>query len=329
MKKNKIIVLLLLIPSILVSVVSLSLFNGEKNSLTEKPISVIEETANVHFVPWSTNFEGLSVIDSALKNTDSYFGTVNPSNLYEITVDKSFPSSELTWIKEMLGYVNGSMAKIKDNNIKVFVSDSGQWAKKTLESSDLWLGDPNGNYPCSGNTPNEVSCAQDNLVLLSFYDIEPNHDWYIQRRSIPAHEIFHIVQDSLSGIGVNVNPNSQRAIPAWLIEGSANYYGFYVVHKMGFNDYKESRSSRSWYDYSMNAQTPLSKYNNYSLDPYTIGQSATEYLIASAGFESLINIFKYSKTEKTFPSAFKKAVGISLEEFYSKFELSRSLMYVG
>jgi hypothetical protein len=73
----------------------------------------------------------------------------------------------------------------------------------------------------------------------------------------------------------------------------------------------------------------LIKYSDFSSDPYTIGQLATEYLVASAGFESLINIFKLSKTEKTFPSAFKKAVGISLDEFYLKFELSRDFMYVG
>lgn len=331
MRKNKIIAIPLLIFISFVPLLSLSFFYNpkEKNTPTEQPIVVIEKQKSIDFTPWSTSFEGLEVIELALKNTEDYFGNVIPDSSYKLIVDKSFPSSELSWIKDMLSYSNGSLSKFKDETIKVFISDSGQWSKKTLKGSNLWLGDPNGNYPCSGNTLSEASCAQDNLILLSYFDIEPNHDWYVQRRSTPAHEVFHIFQDSLSGLGVNVGKDNPRAIPIWLIEGSANFYGFYVVHKMGFNDYNESRSSRSWYDYQSATQVPLFKYDDFSSDPYTIGQLATEYLVASAGFESLMNIFKYSKTEKTFPSAFKKAVGISLEEFYSKFESSRSLMYVG
>jgi hypothetical protein len=309
----------------------LSLFYNpkEKNTSIEKPIVVIEKTESIGFTPWSTNSEGLTIIESALKNTDNYFSNVIPNSSYEINVDKSFPSSEINWIKEMLTFTNGSFPVLKNNSIKVFVSGSGQWAKRTLENERLWVGNPDSKYPCDSFATSEGSCAGDNIILLSFYNVQENQDWYVQRRSIPAHELFHIVQDYLSEMSFNLGPDHPKAIPTWLIEGSANYYGFYVVNRMGFNDYKESRSSRSWYDYSTGPQVPLIEYDNFSSDPYTIGQLATEYLVASAGFESLINIFKYSKTEKTFSSAFKKAVGISLAEFYSKFESSRSLMYVG
>jgi hypothetical protein len=289
----------------------------------------IEKPSIVPFVPWSTNSEGLTIIESALKNTDNYFSNVIPNSSYDINVDKSYPSSEIAWIKEMLSFTKGSFPVLKNNSIKIFVSGSGEWAKRTLENERLWVGNPNSKYPCDSFATSEGSCAGDNIILLSFYNVEENQDWYVQRRSIPAHELFHIVQDYLSEMSFNLGPGHPKAIPTWLIEGSANYYGFYVVNRMGFNDYKEGRSSQSWFNYEYGTKIPLAKYNDFSTDPYIIGQLATEYLVASAGFESLMNIFKLSKTEKTFSSAFKKAVGISLDEFYLKFESSRSLMYVG
>jgi hypothetical protein len=305
--------------------------NTDANGKDELQVQETPTEAQVSspFTPWSTNSEGLTIIESALKNTDNYFSNIIPNSSYEINVDKSFPSSEITWIKEMLTFTNGSFPVLENNSIKVFVSGSGEWAKRTLENEGLWVGNPNSEYPCDSISPQEGSCANDNIILLSFYNVKENQDWYVQRRSIPAHELFHIVQDNLSGLGMNMGPDHPKAIPTWLIEGSANYYGLYVANRMGFNDYKEGRSSRSWYDYKNGPQVPLAKYNDFSKDPYTIGQLATEYLVASAGFESLINIFKFSKTEKTFSAAFKKAVGLSLDEFYLKFESSRSLMYVG
>jgi hypothetical protein len=331
MKRNKVIAIPLLIVISFIPLISLGLFYKpkENNVSVEKPIVVVQESKTIDFVPWSTNSEGLTIIESALKNTDTYFSNVTPNSSYDINVDKSFPSSEITWIKEMLSFTNGSFPVLKNNSIKVFVSGSGEWAKKTLENERLWVGNPNSKYPCDSFATSEGSCANDNIILLSYYDVQENQDWYVQRRSIPAHELFHIVQDYLSEMSLNLGPDHPKAIPTWLIEGSANYYGFYVVNKMGFNNYKESRSSRSWYDYKSGPQVPLIEYNNFSSDPYIIGQLATEYLVASAGFEGLMNIFKLSKTEKTFSSAFKKAVGLSLDEFYLKFELSRSLMYVG
>jgi hypothetical protein len=289
----------------------------------------VEKPSIEPFVPWSTNSDGLTIIESALKNTDNYFSNVIPNSSYEIKVDKSYPSSEIAWIKEMLSFTKGSFPVLKDNSIKIFVSDSGEWAKQTLENQGLWVGNPNSKYPCDSFATSEGSCAGDNIILLSFYNVEENQDWYVQRRSIPAHELFHIVQDYLSEMSFNLGPGHPKAIPTWLIEGSANYYGFYVVNRMGFNDYKEGRTSQSWFNYEYGTKIPLAKYIDFSTDPYIIGQLATEYLVASAGFESLMNIFKLSKTEKTFSSAFKKAVGISLSEFYTKFESARSLMYVG
>jgi len=264
--------------------------------------------------------------NAALTATDKFFGTVIPSSSYEIIVDESFPSSEVYWIKKMLNYTNGSFPGYQDKKVKVFLGDSIEWSKKTLQSRGLWMGNPDGKFPCSIDPINEGSCAENNLILLNFYNVEPNHNWHISRRFIPAHEYFHTIQDSLSKMDFNLAPENIRSLPRWLTEGSANYYGYYVVDRMGFNKYEESKSTNGWFNYEYGTKMPLSSYNNYTSDPYSIGHAATEYLVASAGFEKLLDIFKYSRTEKTFASAFKKAIGIELDEFYSKFELARKSM---
>ena len=71
------------------------------------------------------------------------------------------------------------------------------------------------------------------------------------------------------------------------------------------------------------------QYDNFTSDPYGIGQAATEYLVASIGFEKFLNIWKFTKSESSFTLGFKKATDISIEDFYSKFETARSSMRIG
>jgi hypothetical protein len=300
--------------------------NTDANGKDELQVQKTPTEAQVSnpFTPWSPTFSSNELTEAALKETDKFFGSVNPNKSFELTVDKSFPSTELPWIQQMLEYTNGALANLQGDTMRVFVSGSAEWSKKTLRDKNLWLGNPKAKFPCSADASNEVSCAEDNLILINFFNVQPNQDWYVSRRAIPAHEVFHIIQDSLSGLGINVGPDNPRAIPAWLVEGSANYYGYYVVDRMGFDKYTEHKTTNSWFNYQNGDPVPLIKYNDFSLDPYIIGQMATEYLVASVGFESLINIFKFSRTEGTFVSAFQKATGITTKEFYAKFELARS-----
>jgi hypothetical protein len=169
--------------------------------------------------------------------------------------------------------------------------------------------------------------------LLSFFDIEPNHDWYVSRRAIPAHEVFHIFQDLLSGLELHMGPDNPRSIPTWLIEGSANYYAIYVNQKLKLSTYQEVRKPQvSDSTYNKNQLESLHQYDYLAkpeLNPYGIGMAATEYLVASAGFESFLNIFKYTNSEGNFSAGFEKAVGISLEDFYLKFNLASSSMNIG
>ena len=55
-----------------------------------------------------------------------------------------------------------------------------------------------------------------------------------------------------------------------------------------------------------------------------IGQVATEYLVASVGFQRMLDIFTDFKLTKNFDKSFENATGISKQEFYKKFDNNRS-----
>jgi hypothetical protein len=280
------------------------------------------------FVAWSTKFDIKSQIKAAIDSTDAYVGVVRPDNSYEIAIQNSVRESDRKWITQMLDYTNGFFSKIEREKLKIFLGNTHDWSRETVRNAGVWFGDPSQSYPCSNGTQDAGCAGYKNLVLWIF--MNPAQTWDVGRRSIPAHEVFHTIQYSLLGYDIQrVGPDNPQRVPRWFMEGSANYFGYYIVEKLGFDSYENGRNSQVRYNSEYRNLNPLSSYDNFESNPYGIGQAATEYIIASVGFESFLNIFKFTGTEGTFSAGFKKATGIELSEFYSKFESARSSMQIG
>ncbi len=280
------------------------------------------------FVPWSTKFDVNSLVKSAIDSTDSYAGVVRPDNSYEFAIENSVRESDRKWITQMIDYTNGFFSKIERERLKIFIGNSHEWSKETVKNAGVWFGDPNSTYPCSSGTQDAACADYKNLVLWIF--LSPLQTGDVVRRSIPAHEVFHTIQYSLLGYNINrIGPGHPQRVPRWFMEGSATYFGFYISEKLGFESYENGRNNLVRFDSEYQNIKPLSSYDNFETNPYGIGQAAVEYIIASAGFESLLNIFKFTGTEGTFSAGFKKATGLELSEFYLKFEASRGLMKIG
>jgi hypothetical protein len=290
-------------------------------------------TENVIFPAWTTKFESSVMTQAALNKTDAYFGKVSPSNTYEITIDPALSESDKAWITKSLDYANGSFSNLNREKLKVVLGTSHEWGRSSLRKQNIWVGDPLSPFPCSDGS-RDAYCADQNVVLLVYSDMyatNSTYRWDIGRQSTPAHEVFHTIQSSLNA---EANPNfvngKNLAIPRWLMEGSANFYGYYVNEKLGFGSYQAGRISQIENFAEYKNIMPLSDYGSFNnLNPYGIGQAATEYLIASAGFEALLNIFRYTASENGFEAGFNKATGITLAEFYSKFGDARSSMKIG
>jgi len=285
--------------------------------------------AKISFTPWSTTFATEDMVQAALAKTSEYLGAVKPSNAYTLTIDPAITTADREWITRMLDYTNGAFSDVLQGRIKVFLGTTHQWSSTTLRAAGTWVGDPGSPYPCS-NGINDAYCAENDIALLIYSDIykpNSNYRWDVGRRSTPAHELFHNVQFALGGR--NVGPNDPTHIPRWLMEGSAAFFGQYIVEKLDLDKYSIGRNRQITESPSYRNVVPLVQYDNFNSDPYGIGQAASEYLIASVGFENFLNIWKYTKSEGSFNRGFAKAIGIEISDFHAKFEAARASMKIG
>ena len=283
----------------------------------------------VSFTPWASSFVTEDMTMAALANTSAYLGAVTPSNAYKFVLDPAITDSDRAWITKMLDYTNGAFTDVLQGRVTVYLGTTHTWSATSMRAAGQWVGDPNGTYPCSDGT-RDAYCAGENIALMIYSDIyKPNSNfrWDAGRRSTPAHELFHNVQFALGGR--NLGPDDPAHLPRWLMEGSANYFGFYIVEKLGFDSYGSGRGQQVSLNPAYKTVVPLVQYDNFTSDPYGIGQAATEYLIASIGFENFLNIWKFTKSEGTFAKGFAKAAGIELSDFYAKFEAARGSMKIG
>jgi hypothetical protein len=285
--------------------------------------------SKISFTPWATTFATEDMVQTALTKTSEYLGAVKPSNAYTLTIDPAITTADREWITRMLDYTNGAFSDVLQGRVKVFLGTTHQWSSTTLRAAGTWVGDPGSPYPCS-NGVNDAYCAENDIALLIYSDIykpNSNYRWDVGRRSTPAHELFHNVQFALGGR--NVGPNDPTHIPRWLMEGSAAFFGQYIVEKLDLDKYSVGRNRQITESPSYRTVMPLVQYDNFNSDPYGIGQAASEYLIASVGFESFLNIWKFTKTEGSFNRGFAKAVGIEISEFHNRFEAARGSMKIG
>jgi hypothetical protein len=285
--------------------------------------------SKISFTPWATSFATEDMVAAALAKTSEFLGNVKPSSSYTLTVDPLVTASDREWITKMLDYTNGAFSDVLQGRVKIFLGTNHDWSASTLRSAGTWVGDPGSPYPCS-NGVNDAYCAENDIALLIYSDIykpNSNYRWDVGRRSTPAHELFHNVQFALGGR--NVGPNDPTHIPRWLMEGSAAFFGQYIVEKLDLDKYSVGRNRQITESPSYRTVMPLVQYDNFNSDPYGIGQAASEYLIASVGFESFLNIWKFTKTEGSFNRGFAKAVGIEISEFHNRFEAARGSMKIG
>lgn len=141
-----------------------------------------------------------------------------------------------------------------------------------------------------------------------------------------AHELFHTLQSRLIKHGL-FRPALDYG-PEWLKEGSAEVFGHKIAD--GLNGCSYSKELDWWKTQSTSANYPLqevddgdfsSKIQFWSLAPY-----AVDYLISLApkGEQSVIDYYSKIGNGISWKESFNSAFGLSVEEFYTKFDSSRT-----
>jgi hypothetical protein len=195
---------------------------------------------------------------------------------------------------------------------KIVISQTHESVKTLLDSNNISYTLRNGVVCYPGN--GIVGCNSfDNIGIV----ILNNEHSSIMSQSVLPHENFHSIQAYLGKLNASV----KRSIPIWFMEGSADYFGYMSYANANKKKYY---SIREIIDFGPATSGKLPEYDSYSPNPYNIGRVAIEYLSASKGFGSVVQVFSDYGNGVSFEESFNKQFGITLAEFCDKFFVAKN-----
>ena len=309
---------------------------------TPTPSSVASPTASAmpnptKFEPWSTNIDSKMLSDEAQKSFLAWVQTrtgATKNHTQQIQENKN--TNRINLLK-----------KSDDLGAQLFSSYFKQGSTTVIGANEAWTLEQ---LAKNGWTVNKCSDQYMSGVALclegtkyqgyvitsdSFYDARnPGRDG----AALLAHEYFHLVQANLVGSRdlyrtKSDDPQTAKAVPAWFAEGTAEFVGYSVGALSQNASYWEGRATALSYAPPGEAtnRNSIADYeirtccgNGTPTYPYNIGHVATEYIVASVGFQKLLDIFVDFGKSNDFEKSFESVTGISKQAFYEKFDLIRT-----
>jgi hypothetical protein len=288
--------------------------------------------ANKPFTPWGTDSTGKEISDTAQKNFRDWAKdqASKPLNHQLVIQEGVFPNRAKSLTAADLTGSQLFSHFFSTKSITVIGSNE-DWVVQKLNSLGGKFRNCSINYVQGLNWCWDGVALQGMVVLADerFNPFELGNDG----SSLLAHEYFHLVQSQLA------NPDrymikdgstiTSYLFPAWLVEGSAEFTGYSVAALSMGSEYWQGRE-RMFNPINQNAledaeiRVFIGTQPNGPIDPYGIGRAATEFLVASVGFQKLLEIFALFKETRNFEKSFERATGVSTAFFYSRFEMVRS-----
>ena len=268
-----------------------------------------ETTSNpFSLTPFPDEFTRAQMVEATLNSFDKYVKQNNSNQAFKLVLDKDFEFKSKE-ISKLVGAVFSSLPFPSGYPTPVFVvtRDRQMLANTVKEFSDFYKPGPNQMEmkPC-------LNCSYVGWASTS-----------LGLSNVIPHEIFHTWQFSVynwQNRHINADPSNPLIPPVWLDEGGAEFFGniFY-------------RSVEDYYPGSLVTFKPyrLQDYRTRELDgnlPYSLGRLASEYIVASKGYEKFLSIYSNVGQGQDFPTAFENALGISLDNFYEKFNTNLKKM---
>ena len=299
--------------------------------------TVVPTPTPVKFKAWSTEIDSKTLSDQAQQNFLDWARDRrgNQSNHLQI-VQENQHSSRVSILKradELGAQLFGSY--FLQGSITV-IGASESWTIQELAKSG-W-----DTKTCSNPYMPGVALCLDRAkrqgyVVTSDSNYDPRNPGS-DGGALLAHEYFHLAQanimKSTNGIPTKSgDANSAKDIPAWFLEGTADFVGFSVAALSQNASYWEGRERMLSYappQESINKNS-IADYeirvccgNDTPTYPYNVGQVATEYIVASIGFQKMLDIWIDFGATRNFELSFEKVTGISKSAFYEKFDLIRT-----
>jgi len=276
---------------------------------------------------WNKPYIASDVYTVASQKFKDYVASVRSPDAYVQVVSQSGVATNfLYWVKQGGNFVAKAFSypPLPKPLIEVVAIDRNFYYQTLIENNlevtgNLFAWD--GGAPAWGGT---IMNSYNYSVVSKLLDSDKSG-----MAQTPGHEYFHAVQQNIVGAGPGVQGEK---IPNWFWEGGGMFVGLQTSDSLGFSDYvtvgRRSQVSRCM---TANMQKLKLSESNANLpgivDPYGIGEIATELLIANIGMEKYMNIYAQLKlTNQNFPIAFLNATGVRLEDFYAMFEESRAVL---
>ncbi len=249
--------------------------------------------------PFPDVFTRAEMVEAMFKSFDAFVKGSPQVNSYKLVIDPNFQSDAVAVAKlvkdtyAVLPFPSGYPTTV------VIISDDKELIEKTVKEN----GFGKGNYQQSGYHCR--NCAGQGWATSS----NPM-SW------VTVHEIFHIWQKAAyqRPDDNNPDPNNPANPPVWFDEGGADFFSEAFYSKVSGN-YQVPKLR--WEP--LNLKDYITRDKDRSL-PYILGRLAGEYIVASKGMDKYLEIYWNVGKGQGFNSAFENALGISLENFYQKFD---------
>ena len=318
------------------SIIAILTLSGCSNQAAQEvyePTTLTTNAASVFDTKWPSNLTREIMVEAALGKAKDFFKQRDTSGQSLIYIDEAVGQSNIDWIEELSKRSTSAFEDYLDDDFALVVGLDGEYLNKTIAENNLTNFD---NTMCQSIAEETwvAGCGVSHLAWVGFGPTKDTGELGVSQsiRSVIPHELFHSVQDSLyPESGTLVAGKTKSLLNAWLLEGTAEFMGYATLDSLGLADYSVSYLE-PWY-YLPDPSTGL-KYHELGTgslqvppEHYWMGQMATEYIVANTSVDSLIKIWSGLGEGKDWEQSFYDAIGITLEEFYIKFDKAYANIY--
>ena len=283
------------------------------------------EVAEAFVQPWPTDFSRKELIDSAMARTIDYMIGLpegHPQRPLTIHFEPGFPLAHRYWVEAIAAQSMKAIGgDVYPEGVHLIVGDS-VYLRETLTALKPreFVAEFCGNDDAPAG--DIFFCAEDDIAMVRFGRVvdqgvlADSGVW----TSVVAHEILHTFH---AFHGEKGRSEGGFGEPIWMVEGSAEFFGFAMAQLAGVSSYYVS--PWTWEYYLPDPDLGLEEFETrlpfaYPPEEYWMGQMATEYLVASLGFEVLLDIYREYGSTGDFEASFEAATGLALTDFYQRFD---------
>ncbi len=250
--------------------------------------------------PFPDEFTRAEMVEAMFKSFDEFIKRTPNVNSYKIVIDPKFQTDSAAITKlvqdvySILPFPAGYPTTV------VILSDDRELIEKTVKENGFGKeGFQQTGYHCR-------NCAGYGWATSS-----------TPLTSVTPHELFHVWQKAAykRETDNNLDPSNPLNSPIWFDEGGANYFGEAIFSKTS----KVYQGPRVRWQSTYKLQDYVTRDKDRSL-PYDLGHAASEYIVASKGMDKFLEMYLNVGKGQDFPTAFNNALGISLDNFYEKFD---------